>query len=114
MLLVAIAAFCGSRTDDPLGVAVSPQTLILNSVQGGTVTAHTDIKASLVDSSSLELNGIAAIGTGVDSTGCIVANFDEVAIKAIVSPPGAILTLTGTLKDGTAFSGSDEVRVTYR
>lgn len=114
VLAVGYAAFCGARTDDPLGVAVSPQTLILNSEQGGFVCVHTDIKLSAVDTSSLALNGIPAKGAGADATGCLVASFDEAAVKAIVAPPGATLTLTGLYKDGTAFAGSDEVRVTIK
>jgi len=114
VLAVAFAAFCGARTDDPLGIAVSPQTLILNSVQGDRVTVHTDIKLSTVDTSSLALNGVPASGAWADATGCLVAGFDEAAVEAIVEPPSAVLTLTGTLKDGTAFSGSDEVRVTLK
>lgn len=114
ILAVGVAAFCGARTDDPLGIAVSPQTLLLNSSRGGSVSVHTDIKLSAVDTTSLKLNGIPAKGAGADATGCLVASFDEAAVKAIVAPPQATLTLTGLYKDGTAFSGSDTVRVTYR
>ena len=111
VLAVTFAAFCGARTDDPLGIAISPQTLILNSVRGDRVTVHTDIKLSTVDTSSLALNGIPASGAWADATGCLVAGFDEAAVEAIVAPPNATLTLTGLYKDGAGFSGSDEVRV---
>lgn len=104
----------GERTTDPLGIAVSPQTLILNSDQGGRVTVHTDISARLVDRTSLALNGIPATGTGVDACGQIVGFFAEDAIEAMVSPPSAVLTLTGLYLTGEPFEGSDTVRVTEK
>ncbi len=109
--LFSNVACCGSRTEDPLGVAVSPQTLILSQTQGGTVTVHTAILARDVNAGSLKLNGIAVSWTHVDSRGQIVGEFDETAVKAIVAPPEAVLTLTGTMKSGAEFSGSDTVRV---
>ena len=99
------------RTDDPLGVAVSPQTLLLNSEQGGSVTVHTSIPCGSVDRATLELNGVLVSSVGADSVGHLVANFNEAAIKAVVAPPEATMTLTGTYTDGTAFAGSDTVRV---
>ena len=103
-------AFCGNRTDDPLGVAVSPQTLILNQEQS-SVVVHTAIPLSAVDTSTVTLNGIPVVWTKADARGELVAFFDESAVKAIVTPPSAVLTLSGTMKDGSGFSGSDEVRV---
>ena len=99
------------RTDDPLGVAVSPQTLLLSSDQGGRVTVHTSIPYRSVDPGTLELNGVPVAAVGADSLGHIVANFDEGAIKSIVAPPEAMLTLTGNYTDGEPFAGSDTVRV---
>jgi len=94
-----------------LGVAVSPQTLLLGSDQGGRVAVHTDIPIRTVNTTTLRLNGVPAKGVGVDALGHVVGLFDEQAIKSIVAPPGAVLTLTGGYKDGTTFSGSDTVRV---
>lgn len=99
------------RTDDPLGVAVSPQTLLLSSDQGGRVTVHTSIPYGSVDQTTLALNDVPVSSVGADSLGHLVAGFDEAAIKAIVAPPEATLTLTGCYTDGTAFAGSDTVRV---
>jgi len=104
-------ALCGSRTDDPLGVAVSPQTFILSLDQGGAVTVHTAIRYVDVDCSTLQLNGIPVAWTHIDSRGQVVAEFNEAAVKAIVAPPEAVLTLTGKMKTGESFSGSDTVRV---
>lgn len=103
--------FSNSRTDDPLGIAVSPQTLILSMDQGGAVTVHTAISLSAVDTSSLTLSGVAAEAAWADSCGNLVARFDEAEIEALVAPPGADLTLEGKMIDGAAFAGSDEVRV---
>jgi hypothetical protein len=103
--------FAGARTDDPLGVAVSPQNLLLGSVQSGSVSVHTDIPLSSVDTLSLDLNGIPASGAGADALGNLVARFPEADVKAIVSPPGATLTLTGSYLQGGSFSGSDTVKV---
>ena len=103
--------FAGARTDDPLGIAVSPQNIILSSVQSGAVTVHTDIPLSSVDTSSLDLNGIPVSGVGADALGHLVARFPEDEVKAIVSPPGATLTLTGNYRLGGSFSGSDTVKV---
>lgn len=106
-----VLANSNDRTDDPLGVAISPQTLLLGSVQSGTVVVHTAIPYSTVDASSLKLEGICASGVGADSLGHVVASFPEDAVKDLVSPPGAVLTLTGSYRDGGSFAGSDSVRV---
>lgn len=111
VLALTSEGLSNNRTDDPLGIAVSPQTLILDSDQGGRVTVHTAIPASQVDRSSVALNGIPASSTGVDLRGNLVANFLEADIKAIVEPPETTLTLTGDRLDGTSFAGSDTVRV---
>lgn len=103
--------FSNARTDDPLGVAVSPQTLILSLDQGGAVTVHTLIRLSAVDTASLTLIGVPATAAWADSRGNLVARFNEADIEALVAPPSAVLTLEGMLKDGTPFAGSDEVRV---
>ncbi len=104
-------AFSNARTDDPLGVAVSPQTLILSLDQGGAVTVHTLIRLTAVNTESLTLNGVPADAAWADSRGNLVARFSESEIEAIVAPPSAVLTLKGVMNDGTAFAGWDEVRV---
>ncbi|MBN2081327.1 hypothetical protein JW859_03870 [bacterium] len=109
--VLAAPAFSGQRSDDPLGIAVSPQTFILGQEQG-SVSVHTDLPFSQVDKDYwVTLNGVAATGIGADSCGDLVAKFDEAEIEAIVAPPSAVLTLEGQKTDGTPFSGSDTVRV---
>lgn len=114
LLVAAVAAFPGNRSEDPLGVAVSPQTLILNWEQGGSVTVHTDIPYSIVDTESLDLSGVPVWWTKADDRGCLVAFFPEEEVKAIVAPPSAVLTLSGFTVEDEEFAGSDTVTVMYR
>ena len=112
LLACASAVISGGRSTDPLGVAVSPQTLLLGSDQGGHVVVHTDgLPYSAVVGASVTLNGVPARSVGADTCGDLVAYFDEAEIKAIVAVPKARLTLAGLKVDGTAFAGSDTVRV---
>lgn len=104
-------AYSNARTPDELGVAVSPQTLLLSSDQGGEVTVHTAVPYRDVDTSSLTLNGIPVRWTKADARGNLVAKFDEAQVKAIAAPPSLTLTLSGNYKDGSGFSGSDTVQV---
>ena len=108
------SVFSNNRTDDPLGVAVSPQALLLGFDQGGSVVVHTKIPYGSVDKTSIELNGIASTWTKADDCGNLVAYFDEDEVKAIVAPPSAVMTLTGTLNSGQPFEGSDTVKVLQR
>lgn len=105
------SAFSNARTTDPLGIAVSPQTLLLSQPQGGEVTVHTAIPYGSIVSSSLALNGVAAKYCFADCRGNIVGKFDEDAIEATVAPPSATMVVTGTLRDGTDVAGTDDVRV---
>ena len=102
-----------ARPPQTVQIAVSPQTLILNSEQGGWVAVHTNILASLVDRTSLALIGIPTTRTGTDARGRVVGYFPEADIKARVAPPGAVLTLTGLYLTGEPFSASATVAVKY-
>jgi len=104
-------SWSNSRTEDPLGVAISPQTLILSLDQGGAVTVHTAIRFSAVNAATVTLEGVPADSAWADSRGSLVARFSEAEVEALVTPPSATLTLEGLMKDGTAFAGSDTVRV---
>ena len=99
------------RTEDSLGVAVSPHTLLLSRNQGGSVVVHTYIPYSTVDTSTVTLNDVPAEWTKADDCGNLVAYFDEWTIKDLVSAPEFTLYLRGYTKDGTFFEGSDTVRV---
>ena len=110
VVFVSSVALFGARTDDPLGIAVSPHTLIIGADQG-SISVHTAIPLSAVDTSTLQLNGVPVWWTKADARGELVAKFHEADVKAIVAPPTTVLTLTGEMKDGSPFAGSDEVRV---
>jgi len=111
-LLVLLAfALAGAQDSMTVVTAVSPQTMILGSDQGTSVTVHAEIPYSTVDKTSLTLNGIPAKGSKSDNRGELVAFFNEEAVKSIVSVPSATLTLEGLTTAGGAFSGSDTVRV---
>lgn len=101
-----------ARSDDPLGVAVSPHVLLLGKVQTGAVKVHTGIPLFLVNPLTLELNGVPVIGFYADDLGQLVAVFDEGDVKSIVAPPSTVMTLTGEYVTGESFSGSDIVGVT--
>jgi hypothetical protein len=116
VLLIGLAilttpAQSGQRSDDPLGIAVSPQTFILDAEQG-SVSVHTSIPFSSVDKTkSVTLNGVDAIYLKADDCGNLVAKYDEHEIEETVAPPGATMVFKGFYEDGAVFTGSDSVRV---
>lgn len=93
-----------------ISVTLSPKVLAISSA-GSSFSAHTDVPYSAVDPDSVALDGIPADYVKPDLRGQLVAKFDVNAIKAAVAPPSATMTLTGTLKDGTPFAGTDTIRV---
>jgi len=113
LLASTTAVISGGRSNDPIGVAVSPQMLILGFDQGGAVTVHTDdFPLSDVDEGKpITLNGVTAEAVWADDCGDMVARFNEEDIEATVQPGEAELLLEGTLKDGESFSGTDTVKV---
>ncbi|MBN1292765.1 MAG: hypothetical protein JXB48_13070 [Candidatus Latescibacteria bacterium] len=102
-----------SDTDEVSGtinITIAPKTLVLG-LQGEWVTVHTDIAYSSVDGSSVELDGIVASSVFPDNRGNLVAKFTQEAVEAIVTPPQATLTLTGSYKTNESFTGSDTIAV---
>lgn len=91
-------------------IQVSPATIVSSSL-GGCVSVHTEIAYSAVDRESIELNGLKPYAVKYDARGDLVAKFNLDEVKAIVSPPSTILTLTGLTRTGEVFTGSDEVEV---
>ena len=102
-----IAAGNKAVGDDVPAMMVSPSVIVLAKVDA--VMVHTNIVASAVEPGSVDLDGAAPIGVGVDSCGHIVLKF-AVADLAL-SPGEATLTLSGDLTDGSSFSATDEVSV---
>ncbi len=91
-------------------ITISPKTMILSRDTGG-VSVHTNLAIGLVDRTSLLLDGIAPYLTKADSLGHLVAKFDSIAVKAVVVPGHATLTLTESLVDETPFAASDTITV---
>jgi hypothetical protein len=113
LLVVTIA--CGVTYGDDvkpftISVTISPKTVVLGS-SGQWITAHTNIALSSVDCSSLTLNGIPVAWTEADAQGNLVAKFHKAEVEEIVSPPAAVLVLSGVTKNGVGFSGADDVVV---
>ena len=118
VLCLVIGAFAGyaysGRTDEEpvegVPMVVSPQTISFKSL-GGCVSVHAEIPYSIVDCSTIEMNGLTPYLCKPDLRGELVAKFNLEAVKAIVSPPSATMVMTGATKDGVPFSGTDTVRV---
>jgi hypothetical protein len=109
--LLAGGAAAGPVKGEPgIAIAISPSTLSLGS-DATCVTVHTNLPFGTVDAGSVALEGIAPYGVKADACGDFVAKFDIDAVKAIVAPPSATLTFTGSLNDGTPFAASDTIRV---
>lgn len=94
-------------------INVAPETLILGADQGGEVSVHTNLSFSKVNTSTISFEGLSPTWVKADARGELVAYFSEIAVKNIVFPPEATLTLEGYTKDGIYFSGSDTVRVIW-
>lgn len=109
--LVAVEVCSGNAASagDEMVIIVSPKTLVLRAPIGG-VTVHTNIPWVTVDCSTLDLNGLAPTSSSSDDCGDLVAKFDADAVKAIVAPGEATLTLSG-VADGVAFAVSDTITV---
>ena len=93
-------------------IVISPNTLVL-SKDTDYVTVHSNVLLSLVVPDSLLLDGVSPAHVGADSLGHLVAKFDEKAIKAIVQPGQATLTLTltGFFLTGEPLEASDTITV---
>ena len=102
------ACVCLAEADREVNITISPDTLVLEEdIQSYLVTVHAEIAYSIVDTGSVLLDGIKASLVKPDSRGELVAKF---VISDLQHGP-LTLTLTGQLKDGTTFSGSDEIWV---
>ena len=116
--IVGVCTFClvaglmaGVAFSLTIGVKVSPNVIVLRS-QTHALTVHTTIQLSQVASGTVQLNGtLAPTATFADDRGNLVAKFSMDAVKDLVCPPSATLTLTGTTVDGEQFEGTDTVDV---
>ncbi len=111
LLLVGLAVTATSDDTMTIDIVVAPSTLLLGANQSGLVSVHTDIAYSVVNRSSVRLEGIALTRSKADACGNFVGFFDEAKVKALVAVPKATLTMVGATNDGTGFVGWDTVVV---
>lgn len=106
---VAMTVFASS----PLAateITVSPNVINIGS-ETDVVTVHTDLPFSFVTGATVTLNGVPIDWWKSDNRGNFVAKFEAIAVKGIVEPGTATLTLEGNTTDGESFSGADTVTV---
>lgn len=108
LVLSAVGAFC--QDSGTIAITVSPN-VVNTTANGQWLTIHADIPLSVVDTASVYVNGVAVDWTKADAQGDLVAKFCLDDVLAVIAPPSATLTLTGTTKDGATFSGTDTVKV---
>ena len=113
--IVAMSYIVGlpaSTCAEPLtiNIKISPNTLAMDA-ETVWLTVHTDIALSAVDTTSIEIDGLAVSWTKADARGNLVAKFDINEVKSMVAPGEVVLTLTGVRNDGVAFMGSDAIVV---
>ncbi len=110
----AVPADAASRADLPgeleVLIQVSPATLVLDS-PGVWVTVHAEIPYGDVVDATLTMNGVELTFAKSDNHGDLVVKFERADIQNIVSPPEAMLTLTGMTVSGEPFFGSEMIGV---
>jgi hypothetical protein len=96
-------------------IDVSPNVLNIQSV-GLCVTVHTDIGYSLVDPTTVYLNGVLINGYFSDDRGYFVAKFDMNEIKSLpwVIDVYNTFKMVGVTKDGEPFEGTQDIKVIDR
>lgn len=97
----------GAVDGDEPAMMVSPSVIVLSKVD--TVTVHTNIFYSCVNTTDLNLDGAVPISIGADSRGHLVAKFAVSDLE--LSPGRATLTLYVSLLDGPVLSLADTVGV---
>lgn len=113
VLALVLSPLRAADSTVPVNIQCSPSVVVLHAIAAGDcLTVHTDLRFRDVDTTRpLELNGLQAYAAFSDSRGYLVAKFDLTALRALLSLPATTLTLTGFTDDGSAFAGSDVVRV---
>ena len=114
LTLLMCALFIPLNGEDILiMIQVSPNVLNLQN-NGQVVTIHTDIAYSVVDGSSVSLNGVEISSWKADNRGDFVAKFlmDEIKdLPSLKIDELNMLQLEGFTKDGDSFFGSQEILV---
>lgn len=110
---IIIVAVSGTilADDNSIEVVVSPNVLAINS-NGGSVSLHADIKYSLVEETSLTVNGLdmPIAYTFADDRGDLVVKCDISILKGMVSEGTATFELTVGTAD-VEYTGIDTIKV---
>jgi hypothetical protein len=97
----------------PVEIDIKPETLNLKS--GGEFTAFIGLPEGYdeadIDVDTLECEGAPALKGMVADDGKFIAKFDREDLDDVPTGEAVELTVTGKLNDGTAFAGSDIIRV---
>lgn len=94
-------------------IEVAPNVLNIQN-SGNIVTVHTNLPYGDVVAGGVELNGIDINSWKVDNRGYFVAKFlinELKTLEGLKIDDYNVLTLTGVLKDSTAFIGTAEIMV---
>ncbi len=124
MLSILLLASLGARPlpgqapggrDEVVTIQVSPQTLLLNWKARGDVkvTVHAEVSFGLFDGADIDvwLGDIQATYIKPDARGDLVAKFPFDQVAQLLEVGSATLTLTAITRDGTVYTGTDEVRI---
>ena len=123
MVAVCLGLAQVSTGEEIISITASPKTVVFETEDDlVTVTVHTDVPFSSVDTGSVLLDTgvgepILADSTYYDARGNLVAKFDVYHSDLVIGVIGdkqAELTLLGDYTDGVAFSGSDDVYVVVK
>ena len=108
VLALAGTTMANSAVDsDEPAMMVSPSMIVLAKVD--SITVHTNIPAGSVDLGTVDMDGVAPTGFGVDNCGDLVVGFATADLGLV--PGEETLTMSGSFKTGGGFSVSDVVGV---
>ena len=111
-LVIVSGLFAYAWAETAISIRVAPNVLNILS-DGDVVTVHTNIGFSLVDASSVVLNGVPISWWKADNCGNFVAKFSMDDIKQLDWNLDQLntVTLSGVTVGGESFSGSAEILV---
>jgi hypothetical protein len=114
-IVAAVALVVAARgplmAAEEIEITVSPNVINIAS-NAELVTVHTDLPIGDVVGATVTLDGVAIAWWKADNRGNFVAKFKAADVKDVVEPDTiATLTLSGMTTSGTAFTGTDDVKI---